>query len=330
MTADLQRPIQSPFNSRSTAADVLAGVDLSGKTALVTGASSGLGAETARALAAAGAAVILPVRSPEKVEVLAAEIRASLPGADVRVAAMDLGDYDSVRRFAVGLVAEGRPLHLLINNAGIMATPLRRTPQGHESQLATNHFGHFLLTSLLAPLLRAAAPARVVQLTSTGHRLSPVHFEDLHYEQRTYDKWGAYGQSKTANALFAVELDRRLRPAGVAAFAVHPGGIMTGLQKELSREEMEAMGWFDKDGNPHPLFKTPAQGASTSVWAATSPLLDGKGGLYLEDCNVAPLADASAPSFFGVHAHAIDADAAARLWAASEEALAPWLASAAS
>ena len=324
MTADQQQPIESPFNARSTAAEVLAGVDLSGKTALVTGASSGLGVDTARALAAAGAALILPVRDAAKGEVVAAEIRASHPAADVRVGAMDLGDYDSIRRFAGGLAAEGRPIHLLINNAGIMACPLRRTPQGHESQLATNHFGHFLLTSLLAPLLRKAAPARVVQLTSIGHRISPVHLDDLHFERRPYEKWAAYGQSKTANALFAVELDRRLRPDGVAAFAVHPGGIMTGLQKELSREEMEAMGWFDKDGNPHPLFKTAAQGASTSVWAATSPWLDGKGGLYLEDCNISVLADEATPSYFGVRAHAIDPDAAARLWAISEEALAPW------
>jgi NAD(P)-dependent dehydrogenase (short-subunit alcohol dehydrogenase family) len=327
MNAD-QHAVASPFNSRSTATEVLSGVDLSGQTALITGASSGIGVDTAQALAAAGAALILPVRSVEKGEAVAAGIRAAVPGASVRVASMDLGDYASIQRFAAGLADEGKALNLLINNAGIMACPLGRNAQGHESQIATNHFGHFLLTALLTPLLRAAGSARVVELTSIAHRISPVHLGDLHFERRDYDKWSAYGQSKTANSLFAVELDRRLRPAGISAFAVHPGGIMTGLQKDISREEMDAMGWYDKEGNINPLFKSTAQGASTSVWAATSPLLAGKGGLYLEDCNVSNLAEKTKPGFAGVHAHSIDPEVAKALWTATEKALEPWLAKA--
>jgi NAD(P)-dependent dehydrogenase (short-subunit alcohol dehydrogenase family) len=327
MSFDQQHPIDSPFGARPTALDVVAGVDLSGKTAIITGASSGIGIETARALASAGAEVILPVRDPSKGEATAADLRASIKGCRVRVAAMDLSDLDSVRRFAESFLSENKPLHILINNAGIMAGPLQRTPTGWELQFATNHLGHFLLTVLLIPALKAGSPSRIVSLSSIGHRISPVDFDDIHFQKRAYDKWKAYGQAKTANALFAVELDRRLRPAGVAAFAVHPGGIMTGLQKDLSREEMAAFGWIDDKGNPHPQFKSLEQGAATSVWAATSPALRGKGGLYLEDCNIAEIADESTPAMRGIRKHAIDPAAAERLWAVSEEMLAPWLGS---
>jgi NAD(P)-dependent dehydrogenase (short-subunit alcohol dehydrogenase family) len=256
---------------------------------------------------------------------VAADIRGSKVTGSVHVAEMDLSDFASVRRFAEGFRAEGKPLHLLINNAGIMACPLQRTPAGFESQFATNHLGHFLLTTLLMPALKAGAPSRVVSLTSTGHKLSPVEFDDISFEKRPYDKWKAYGQAKSANALFAVELDRRHRPSGVSAFSVHPGGIMTGLQKELPREEMSALGWLNEDGTPREGFKSTAQGAATSIWAATSRALDGKGGLYLEDCNVAVLADASTPRHIGVMPHALDPAAAQRLWTVSEQMLAPWL-----
>ncbi len=308
-----QTPIESPFGWAGTAPDVVAGHDLSGKTVVITGASAGLGVETARAFVTAGAQVILPVRSPDKA-------RTNLEGILDRVtlATMDLGDFSSIRSFAAQIEAEGSAVHILINNAGIMATPLRRIETGYESQFGTNHLGHFLLASLLMPALRRANGARVVALSSIGHRISPVVFQDIHFESREYNKWAAYGQSKTANALFAVELDRREARNGVRAFSVHPGGIMTDLQRELPMEEMRAMGWIDEQGKTPDLFKTPAQGAATSVWCATSPLLEGKGGVYCEDCNIAVLTAPDETGFTGVRPHAVDPEAAERLWTVSE------------
>ena len=307
--------IKSKFGFTSTAMEVIAGIDLHGKNAIVTGASSGLGIETARALAAAGATVTLPVRNLEKGEQVAADIRATTKNEAVRVALLDLASFESVRQFTDTF---DQPLHILINNAALMACPLTRSPNGYEAQFATNHLGHFLLTGRLIPQLKAAAPARVVALSSVGHRLSPIHFDDIHFTQRKYDKWLAYGQAKTANALFALELNRRLSPFGITANAVHPGGIMTGLQQHLTQEEMTAMGWFDKDGHPHPIFKTIAGGASTSVWAATTPELEGKGGLYLEDCNEAEPATPEKRTG-GYQPYIRDEAAAARLWQMSEE-----------
>ena len=307
--------IKSKFGFTSTAMEVIAGIDLHGKNAIVTGASSGLGIETARALAAAGATVTLPVRNLEKGEQVAADIRATTKNEAVRVALLDLASFDSVRQFTDTF---DQPLHILINNAALMACPLTRSPNGYEAQFATNHLGHFLLTGRLIPQLKAAAPARVVALSSVGHRLSPIHFDDIHFTQREYDKWLAYGQAKTANALFALELNRRLSPFGITANAVHPGGIMTGLQQHLTQEEMTAMGWFDKDGHPHPIFKTIAGGASTSVWAATTPELEGKGGLYLEDCNEAEPATPEKRTG-GYQPYIRDEAAAACLWQRSEE-----------
>jgi NAD(P)-dependent dehydrogenase (short-subunit alcohol dehydrogenase family) len=309
---------RSRFGFDSTAMEVVAGVDLRGKNAIVTGAASGIGVETARALAAAGAAVTLAVRNVEKGEAVARDLRATAGAAAVRVEQLDLFDLRSVRRFADRFLASGAPLHVLVNNAGIMACPLARTPEGFESQFATNHLGHFLLTGRLVPALTAGMPSRVVALSSTGHRLSTVHFDDIHFERRPYDKWLAYGQAKTANALFAVELHRRGGAAGITANAVHPGGIMTGLQQHLTREEMAALGWLDADGKPRIGFKTPAQGAATSVWAAMAPELEGKGGRYLEDCNESEPAKPGVP-YAGYHPHALDPEAAARLWRVSEE-----------
>ncbi len=232
-----QKPVNSPFGAHSTAQEVLAGIDLAGRTAIVTGASAGLGFETVRALAKAGARVVMPVRSKEKGEAAAADIRKSTGNAAVETAALDLGDAASVRRFAKDFVASGRALDLLINNAGIMATPERRVGNGFESQFGTNHLGHMLLTCTLVPALLKASRARVVELSSIGHRRSPVNFDDPNFTNRPYDKWEAYGQSKTANSLFAVELNRRLEPKGVFAYAVHPGGIMTELQRDMSQDE---------------------------------------------------------------------------------------------
>ncbi len=308
-----QTPLRSGFGARTTAQDALAGISLSGRHAIVTGGYSGIGLETTRALADAGAHVTVPVRDRAKAEAALSNL------ADrVTIEDLDLSDPASVAALAQRFVSRGAPLHMLINNAGIMATPLVRDAAGREGQFATNHLGHFRLTSGLWPALKAAAGARVVQLSSIGHRLAPVDFDDLDFTSRAYDKWAAYGQSKTANALFAVALDKRGKASGVRAFAVHPGGIMTALQRHLPKEEQMALGWIDADGRPHAIFKTPSQGAATSVWCATSPQLDGMGGVYCEDCDIAAAAPANDTGWSGVRPHAIDTAQAARLWEISE------------
>lgn len=301
-----------------TTEDVVAGLDLSGRNALVTGASGGLGAETARALAKAGAAVTLAARNVERAEAVADAIRRSTGNDAVGVTALELTDLDTVRDCAKRWLASGQPLHWLINNAGVMACPLERTDRGFEMQLATNHIGHFLLTCGLAPALRAGAPARVVNVSSAGHRLAGVDFHDPHFEQREYDKWTAYGQSKSANVLFSVELDRRGAPHGVRAFAVHPGMIMTDLGRHLGQKDIEELMSRTPGGGAGLSWKTVEQGAATSVWAATSEELAGRGGLYCLDCRVAD-PDAGEDDVHGVSAHAIDPEAAARLWRLSEE-----------
>lgn len=312
------------FGMRSSALDVVEGIDLSGKTAIVTGASSGLGVETARALAKAGAAVIVPGRSPDKLAGVVDEIKSSTGNANVETAALDLGDLDSVRAFADGFVASGKALHILINNAGIMATPHRKTAQGFESQFGTNHLGHFVLTGRLLPALEKGAAdggARVVALSSIGHRISPVSLDDPNFEKTDYEKWTAYGRAKTANALFAVELDARMKGKGLRAFSVHPGGIMTGLQRDMDPEEFKVLGWVNEKGEVNEGFKTVEQGAATATWCATAPELDGQGGFYCEDCHRAEAVDVDTMIKMrgGVIAHAQDAKAASALWSVSEE-----------
>jgi NAD(P)-dependent dehydrogenase (short-subunit alcohol dehydrogenase family) len=312
--ASPQRRIGSGFGATTTAAEVLNGIDLSGRLALVTGGYSGLGLEATRALTGAGAHVVVPSRRPDA----AAEALDGIEGAEV--GELDLGDLDSVRAFADAFLATGRELDIVIGNAGIMATPETRVGPGWEAQFATNHLGHFALVNRLWSAI-APGGARVVSVSSRGHHRSGIRWDDIHFE-RGYDKWEAYGQAKTANVLFAVELDRLGADAGVRAFSLHPGGIMTPLQRHLPREEMVALGWIDEDGKPTPeaaaQFKTPEQGAATEVWAATSPQLDGMGGVYLEDCEVAELAPESGERV-GVKAYAIDPEQAKRLWALSAE-----------
>src|SRR5215213_9837604 len=277
-----QEPIGSGFGARSTAAEVLEGVDLTGRLAIVTGGYSGLGLETVRALSAAGATVVVPARRPAH----AAEVLAGIER--VEVDELDLGDLDSVHDFAQRMLDGGRAVDVLVNNAAIMAAPETRVGSGWEAQFATNHLGHFTLTNLLWPALTAAPDgARVVALSSSGHKRSGIVFDDIMFERRPYEKWQAYGQAKTANSLFAVQLDALGQDAGVRAFAAHPGGIMTPLQRHLPREEMIASGWMDEEGNVDDRFKTPEQGASTSTWAATSPQLAGMGGVYCENCDIA-------------------------------------------
>ena len=316
MTSTAQHALPSGFGADSTASQVLAGIDLTGQTAIVTGGYSGLGIETVAALAGAGAQVIVPARRPE-VARAALAVRGL---TTVDVDALDLADLGSVRAFAERFLATGRGVNILINNAAVMAAPLTRVGDGWESQFATNHLGHYVLTNLLWPALAATPGARVVALSSTGHKLSGIRFDDPQFTDG-YDKWLAYGQAKTANSLFAVQLDALAAAHGVRAFAVHPGGIMTELQRHLPREEMIAAGWMTEDGTVNSRFKTPEQGAATATWAATSPMLDGRGGVYLEDCDIAEptVTDSPTARIAGVNSHAIDAEAAARLWALSAE-----------
>jgi NAD(P)-dependent dehydrogenase (short-subunit alcohol dehydrogenase family) len=309
------------FDRSSTSDEVLEGLDLGGRVILVTGASSGLGAESARALATRGASLVLGGRDLAKTEAVAASIRAAVPGARVEVGELHLERPESVRAFASELLARHPKLHVLLANAGVMACPLTRTAEGFELQLATNHLGHFLLGALLAPALRAAAPSRVVAVSSAGHGFSPVVFEDLHFERRPYDKWKAYGQSKTANILFAVELERRLAPRGVHAFALHPGMILTELGRHMKAEDVELMRERarQREARGQSSRKTIPQGAATQLWAATAPELEGRGGLYLEDCQVSGVEPC--PGGIGCQPWALDPAAAARLWSVSEALL---------
>ncbi len=304
------------FGADSTASDVLQDVDLGGKLALVTGASGGLGEETARALAKKGAQVVLTARDRARGEAAAQKIRASTGNDHVEVGELELASLASVRAFAQRFLARHEALHILVTNAGVMACPFAKSTEGYELQLGTNHIGHFLLTCLLVPALRRGAPSRVVSVSSRGHHTSPVVFEDLHFERRPYDKWLAYGQSKTANVLFAVELDRRLGDVGVRANAVHPGVIVTELARHLVAEDYELLSKRVPSGQLR--FKSVPAGAATSAYAATAPELEGRGGLYLEDCHVAAVNDTENPPG-GVKSYAIDPGLAGRLWMASEE-----------
>lgn len=310
------------FGADTTTDEVLQGIDLKGKQALVTGGSTGLGKETARALASKGAAVTIAARDPAKGEAAAAEIRASTGNQNIDVAQVELSVPDSVRAFAKKWLAEHGPLNLLVNNAGVMACPLTRTTEGWEMQFATNHLGHFLLTNLLAPALKAGAPGRIVNLSSAGHRFADVNFDDPHFNSREYEKWSSYGQSKTANVLFSVELNKRLAPYGITANAVHPGGIQTELGRHLTQADIDALlARVAAAGSAGGLkFKTIPAGAATSVWAATSPSLEGKGGLYLEDCSIGELKTEPTASS-GYFGYATDPANAARLWALSEQTL---------
>ncbi|MFV2195323.1 SDR family NAD(P)-dependent oxidoreductase [Nocardiopsis sp. LOL_012] len=304
-----QQMIGSGFGAHSTAEEVLEGINLTGRTAVVTGGYSGIGLETTRALAAAGARAVVPARRPEAAE----RELAGIQGTEVD--ALDLSDLDSVHAFADRFLATGRTIDILIDNAGVMACPRWTAGPGWEYQFAANHLGHFALTNRLWPAL-ADGGARVVSVSSAGHHNSPIRWDDPWFEGG-YDRWLAYGQAKTANVLFAVHLDRLGEASGVRAFSLHPGAILTPLQRHMAREEMVANGWIDEDGAlADPSFKTAEQGAATQVWAATSPRLAGMGGVYCEDCDVSVPAgtDGTRP---GVRPYAVDPGQAERLWAFS-------------
>jgi NAD(P)-dependent dehydrogenase (short-subunit alcohol dehydrogenase family) len=314
-----QVPIHSGFGAETTAREVIGDMELTGKVAIVTGGYSGIGLETAKVLANAGANVLVPVRNFEKGQ----EALKGIP--NVEMDTMDLMDPVSIDAFAKRFLAKGRPLHILINGAGIMAPPLRRDARGYESQFSTNHLGHFQLTARIWPALKQANGARVVAVSSRAHRLGGVDFDDPNFEHREYDKWKAYAQSKSANILFALELDKRGKSQGIRAFSVHPGLIPdTSLGRDLTEEEMGPKPVKDEQGRPvsseqTAQFKTVEQGAATSVWCAVSAQLNGLGGVYCEDVDIAEAVPADSLKATGVRPWAIDPEMAYRLWKLSEE-----------
>ncbi len=301
-----QQPLGSGFGAWSTTGDVLTGIDLTGTTAVVTGGYSGLGLAATRALSTAGARVVVPARRPA----LAREALRDVTNVDV--GELDLADLASTRRSADQLADAYPVIDLVIAAAGVMACPEQRAGDGWEYQFATNHIGHFALVDGLVRALNPAG-ARVVAVSSGAHRISGLRWDDVHFSRGGYDPWQAYGQSKTANVLFALQLGLLGRDRGIRAYSVHPGSIITPLQRHIPTDDQIARGWIDEQGRPNPEFKTPAQGAATMLWAATSPLLDEHSGVYCEDCDVAPAVepDGGDPR---VARWAIDPDEAVRLW----------------
>jgi NAD(P)-dependent dehydrogenase (short-subunit alcohol dehydrogenase family) len=313
----LQKPLGSGFNAASTSTEVINGIDLSGKIAIVTGGYTGIGLETTKILAQAGATVIVPARSIEKA-------RNNLAGmANIELEEMDLMDHKSIDNFANKFLASGRPLHLLINNAGIMFVPLRRDSRGLESQLVTNYLAPFQLTAKVWPALKKANGARVINVSSMGHQFAPFHFEDFNFENRQYETLPAYGQSKTALNLFSLELDNRAKAYNIRAYALHPGNIWgTELIREAPVEILQQFGFYDDKGNPVQevisSLKTIRQGAATTIWCATSPLLNDIGGVYCENADIAGFASGEGLSA-GVKPYSLDESSAKRLWKLTEE-----------
>ena len=313
-----------PYDATSTTDDVLAGVNLSGKRILVTGVSAGLGVETARALAAHGAQVVGAARNLAKAEAATAQVRADAAnGGSLDLVELDLASLASVRSCADALVADSRPFHLVIANAGVMAAPFGRTADRFESQFGTNHFGHFVLVNRIASLITPGG--RLVNVASSGHRFSDVDLDDPNFERTPYDAWAAYGRSKTANILFAVEFDRRHKERGVRATALHPGGIRTELGRHVGQEALKQMierinADLAAEGKPPYRWKTIPQGAATSVWAGVVAAADEVGGRYCENCHVSAVTDGMiSPVSEGVRSYALDPDRARALWATSEE-----------
>ena len=319
---------QKIFSANSTALEVIEGHDLTGYETIVTGGSSGIGVETARALAKAGARVVIAARDLKKAGEVAQDIRKTTGNDKVEVEKLDLDSLASCKDFAKRYLAKGRPLHILINNAGIMACPKTYTVDGFESQFGTNHMGHFALTVGLLPALKEGAKksgknARVVSVASLAHAMGPsdIDFEDINYKKRDYDPWGAYGQSKMANILFSVALTKLYSHEGIYSNSLMPGGIMTNLQKHMSEEEKIKLGLIDKDGKPNPWFKSIEQGASTTIWAAVGSELENVGGKYLEDCQFSQPASKEDinKTYKGYLAQAVDEASAMKLWNLSKE-----------
>jgi len=320
MISQEQKKINSDYHAKSEPADILNGIDLSGKNAIVTGGYSGIGLETTRALKEAGANVFIPARRVN-------EAKKALHGIidEENISEMDLSDIESIKEYTQKFTNKIKPISILINNAGIMACPESKTPNGWDLQFAVNHIGHFVFTNELIGIMDMVNGARIINLSSTAHKFSGICWDDIHFND-SYDKWISYGQSKTAASLFSIELDRRYKNKNIRSFAVHPGGIFTPLQRHLEMEEMVAMGWMNDDGSLSDLakagFKSPTQGAGTSLWAATNSNLNGVGGLYCENCDVANISDGSPEErYFGVREWAVDISEAEKLWEATEEML---------
>ena len=307
----------STFGKDSTTDEVLAGKDMAGQTVFITGANSGLGQETARAMAACGAHIIMAGRDQAKLHEAVAAIRAQHPDASLDTIVCDLGNLASIR--ACGGEARKRftAIDLLINNAGVMACPLMHTADGFEMQFGTNHLGHFALTAELLPLIAAGNAKRIVNLSSRGHHFAPVDLDDPNFTERPYDPWQSYGHSKTANILFTVGLEARFAAKGIHAYAVHPGGIRTNLGRHMTEEMTAALIERVTKSDNGFAWKTIPQGAATSCWAATAPELEGTGGVYCEDCHVAAVDNQSSEG--GVRSYALDPAAAERLWTLSEQ-----------
>ena len=319
MISEQQKPVDSGFGAKSEPAEVLKDIDLEGKVAMVTGGYSGIGLETTRALKEAGARVIVPAR---RKDVAKSALSGIVESEDILN--LDLADPGSAQSFVNEFVDSGLSLDILINNAAVMACPQMPTKEGWDLQFAVNHIGHFIITKGLLPTMSSSG-SRIVTLSSTGHKLSGIQWEDVHFEE-SYDKWKAYGQSKTAASLLAVEISERMKDEGIKTYSVHPGGIFTPLQRHLEKEEMIALGWLGEDGELSEMaaanFKSPTQGASTSLWCATSPMLEEVSGVYCENCDVAVRQeDGPMARYIGVADWAVDTDEAAKLWDLTEHTL---------
>ena len=319
----LQQPLGSGFNTKTNANEITSDIDLYGKTAIVTGGYSGIGIETTRELITAGANVIIPAK---RKDVATNNLNGIV--SKENIIEMDLADLNSVKKFTEEFKQNFKILDLLINNAGIMACPETRIGNDWESQFAINHIGHFLLTRELMDVMADNQGARFVSLSSSAHSITGILWEDIHFKKSPYDKWMAYGQSKTASSLIAIEFHRKMKDKGVNGYSVHPGGIITPLQRHLQKDEMIALGWMKEDGSPSDLaknfFKTPSQGASTTLWCATSNQLNDIGGVFCEDCDIAKRkkdVDESMQRYFGVADWAIDVDEASKLWELTDKTL---------
>jgi len=320
MISEQQKPVNSGFGAKSEPNEILEGIDLTGKVAMVTGGYSGIGLETVRGLRDSGARVIVPAR---RTDVAKSELSGVVEENDI--IEMDLADPDSVMNFVNEFNSSGISLDILINNAAVMACPQMQTKEGWDLQFAVNHIGHFILTKGLLPRLAKSGDARIITLSSTGHKLSGIQWDDIHFD-KSYDKWKAYGQSKTAASLLAVEVNTRMKDEGIKTFSVHPGGIFTPLQRHLEKEEMIALGWLGEDGELSEMaaanFKTPTQGAGTSLWCATSPMLNDISGVYCENCDVAERQEEGPMArYIGVNDWAIDTDEASKLWDLTEQTI---------